>query len=45
MFTDKKWALKNIKLINPPTTTLPMDQEDPTCAPSHVSEVNPYCTC
>ena len=24
--------------------TLPKDQEDPTCVPSHVSGVNPLCT-
>ena len=40
----KKLALKNIKLFNPRTTTLPTDQEDPTCAPSHASGANPYCT-
>ena len=32
-FTDKKWALKNIKWFNPPTIKLPTDQEVPTCAP------------
>ena len=33
MFTDKKWALKNIKWFNPPPTTkLPTEQDDPTCA-------------
>ena len=45
MFTDKKWALKNIKWFNPPLQHYPKDQEDPTCAPSHVSVVNPCCMC
>ena len=48
----KKIGIKKYKIINPHTTTLPTDQEDPscapshasTCAPSHASGANPYCT-